>query len=264
MRTSGRTHDRRRTHRYRPVRRLRRRSRAPGCLDGRPGRRDRLDHRARTAPGSRRSSRRSPGSSALRAALSSLAEHDVTRLRPDRLTRRGLGFVPQLDNVFPTLTVSENLHVGAQALPRSERRDAVAAVVEQFPLLRDRRRQRAGTLSGGQRKLLALGPRARRPAARSCSSTSRPRGFPPRRWTWSSRSSKASAIGGSGSSWSSRTRAARSPSPLGATCSTWGERARGNGRRAALRPARGRALPRLDDLCTPAPAPVSGAPYRPR
>jgi len=82
---------------------------------------------------------------------------DVTRSRPDRLTRRGLGFVPQLDNVFPTLTVSENLHVGAQALPRSERRDAVAAVVEQFPLLRDRRRQRAGTLSGGQRKLLALG-----------------------------------------------------------------------------------------------------------
>jgi ABC-type branched-subunit amino acid transport system ATPase component len=82
---------------------------------------------------------------------------DVTRSRPDRLTRRGLGFVPQLDNVFPTLTVSENLHVGAQALRRSERRDAVAAVVEQFPLLRDRRRQRAGTLSGGQRKLLALG-----------------------------------------------------------------------------------------------------------
>ena len=82
---------------------------------------------------------------------------EVTRSRPDRLTRRGLGFVPQLDNVFPTLTVSENLHVGAQALPRSERRDAVAAVVEQFPLLRDRRRQRAGTLSGGQRKLLALG-----------------------------------------------------------------------------------------------------------
>jgi ABC-type branched-subunit amino acid transport system ATPase component len=82
---------------------------------------------------------------------------DVTGSRPDRLTRRGLGFVPQLDNVFPTLTVSENLDVGAQALARGERRDAVAAVVEQFPLLRDRRRQRAGTLSGGQRKLVALG-----------------------------------------------------------------------------------------------------------
>ncbi len=82
---------------------------------------------------------------------------DVTGYRPDRLTRRGLGFVPQLDNVFPTLTVSENLSVGAQALPRGERSDAVAAVVELLPLLRDRRRQRADTLSGGQRKLLALG-----------------------------------------------------------------------------------------------------------
>ena len=81
---------------------------------------------------------------------------DVTGLRPDRLTHRGLGFVPQLDNVFPTLTVSENLHVGAQALPRRDRHDAIAAVVDQFSILRDRGRQRAGTLSGGQRKLLAL------------------------------------------------------------------------------------------------------------
>ena len=82
---------------------------------------------------------------------------DVTGSRPDRLARRGLGFVPQLDNVFPTVTVSENLSVGAQALPRRDRSDAVAAVVELLPLLRDRRRQRADTLSGGQRKLLALG-----------------------------------------------------------------------------------------------------------
>ncbi len=82
---------------------------------------------------------------------------DVTCARPDRLTRRGLGFVPQIDNVFPTLTVFENLTVGAQALPRGDRSDAVAAVVELLPLLRDRRRQHAETLSGGQRKLLALG-----------------------------------------------------------------------------------------------------------
>jgi ABC-type branched-subunit amino acid transport system ATPase component len=85
------------------------------------------------------------------------AGDDVTGLRPDRLTRRGLGFVPQLDNVFPTLTVFENLHVGAQALPRTSRHEAVAGVLDQFSLLRDRRRQRAGTLSGGQRKLVALG-----------------------------------------------------------------------------------------------------------
>jgi branched-chain amino acid transport system ATP-binding protein len=82
---------------------------------------------------------------------------DVTGSRPDGLTRRGLGFVPQLDNVFPTLTVSENLAVGAHALPRGDRSDAVAAVVELLPLLRERRRQRAESLSGGQRRLLALG-----------------------------------------------------------------------------------------------------------
>ena len=79
---------------------------------------------------------------------------DVTGARPDRLTRRGLGFVPQLDNVFPTLTVAENLDVGAQALARRDRHDAVAAVVEQFPLLRERRRAKAGDLSGGQQKMV--------------------------------------------------------------------------------------------------------------
>ena len=82
---------------------------------------------------------------------------DVTAVRPDLRVRRGLGFVPQLENVFPTLTVAENLHVGSQALPRGERRDAVEAALDRFPLLRERRRQRAGTLSGGQRKLVALG-----------------------------------------------------------------------------------------------------------
>lgn len=81
---------------------------------------------------------------------------DVTGMRADRLSRRGLGFVPQLDNVFPSLTLVENIRVGAQALPREERRDAVNAVLDLFPLLRERSRQRAGTLSGGQRKLVAL------------------------------------------------------------------------------------------------------------
>lgn len=81
---------------------------------------------------------------------------DVTGVRADRLTRMGVGFVPQLDNVFPSLTVSENLHVGSHALPRRDRRRAVDVVVELFPLLRERSRQRAGTLSGGQRKLVAV------------------------------------------------------------------------------------------------------------
>ena len=81
---------------------------------------------------------------------------DVTGARPDRLTRRGMNLVPQTENVFPTLTVAENLHVGALVLPREERQDETARVLELFPLLAERRPQRAGSLSGGQRKLVAL------------------------------------------------------------------------------------------------------------
>jgi branched-chain amino acid transport system ATP-binding protein len=81
---------------------------------------------------------------------------DVTGLRPDKLTRRGLNFVPQTENVFPTLTVAENLHVSALVLPKSERRAAIERMREVFPIVVERPRQRAGTLSGGQRKLVAL------------------------------------------------------------------------------------------------------------
>jgi ABC-type branched-subunit amino acid transport system ATPase component len=81
---------------------------------------------------------------------------DVTGARADRLTRRGLNFVPQTDNVFPTLTLAENIHIGSLVVRKSERRGAVERVQELFPLLRERARQRAGTLSGGQRKLVAL------------------------------------------------------------------------------------------------------------
>jgi branched-chain amino acid transport system ATP-binding protein len=81
---------------------------------------------------------------------------DVTGMRPDRLTRRGLNFVPQTENVFPTLTLAENVHVSALVLPKDERRSAIERVRELFPILGERPRQRAGTLSGGQRKLVAL------------------------------------------------------------------------------------------------------------
>ena len=84
------------------------------------------------------------------------AGEDVTGLRPDRLTRRGLNLVPQTANIFPMLTIVENLQVGSLVLPRAERRTQIDRVIESFPLLRTRARQRAGTLSGGERKLLAL------------------------------------------------------------------------------------------------------------
>jgi ABC-type branched-subunit amino acid transport system ATPase component len=94
----------------------------------------------------------------LRARAGSIryAGDDVGGLRPDELTRRGLNYVPQLGNVFPSLSIAENLQIGASSLPRPERRDAVDELYERFPLLAERRRQRAGTLSGGQRKLLAV------------------------------------------------------------------------------------------------------------
>lgn len=84
------------------------------------------------------------------------AGDDVTGLRPERLTRLGLNYVPQLANVFPSLSVAENLQVGSVSLPRAERGQAVNDLYGHFPLLGERRRQRAGTLSGGQRKLLAI------------------------------------------------------------------------------------------------------------
>ena len=84
------------------------------------------------------------------------AGEDVTGLRSDRLTRRGLNFVPQTESVFPSLTLAENVHVSALVLPKGERGAAVERVRELFPILVERPRQRAGTLSGGQRKLVAL------------------------------------------------------------------------------------------------------------
>jgi branched-chain amino acid transport system ATP-binding protein len=92
----------------------------------------------------------------LRAGSVRFDAEDVTGMRSEHLTRRGLNFVPQTENVFPTLTLAENLHVSALVLPKGERRAALDRVRELFPILGERPRQRAGTLSGGQRKLVAL------------------------------------------------------------------------------------------------------------
>jgi branched-chain amino acid transport system ATP-binding protein len=71
------------------------------------------------------------------------------------LVERGVGYVPQRDNVFHRLTIEENLQMGLYLQPRrfSERRDAVCAL---FPRLTDRLRQRAGSLSGGERQMVAM------------------------------------------------------------------------------------------------------------
>ena len=84
---------------------------------------------------------------------------DVTGSPPHALARAGVGYVPQLANVFPRLTVEENLHVGATARTRADRRwlrDRLQRIFAEFPTLSSRRRQDAGSLSGGERQLVAL------------------------------------------------------------------------------------------------------------
>ena len=85
-----------------------------------------------------------------------LRGEEVTNLRADKLVKLGVGFVPQTNNVFPSLTIEENLQMGAYQEPDkvTERFDKVA---ELFPALGHRRRQRAGTLSGGERQMVAMG-----------------------------------------------------------------------------------------------------------
>jgi ABC-type branched-subunit amino acid transport system ATPase component len=81
---------------------------------------------------------------------------DITNQRADVLVSSGIGFVPQTNNVFPSLTIEENLEMGAYQKPKifKERFDFVAGL---FPALRDRRSQRAGSLSGGERQMVAMG-----------------------------------------------------------------------------------------------------------
>lgn len=82
---------------------------------------------------------------------------DVTNLGPGALLRRGVAFVPQGRNVFPHMTVEENLLLGGQALGRPRLvRDGVAWALETFPVLRENVRRSAGALSGGQVRVLEL------------------------------------------------------------------------------------------------------------
>ena len=74
--------------------------------------------------------------------------------KPHDITRQGLSYVPQVDNVFPTLTVEENLEMGV--LDRSTMKDQMDRMYELFPRLGERRKQAAGTMSGGERQMVAM------------------------------------------------------------------------------------------------------------
>ncbi|MEY4623895.1 MAG: hypothetical protein RLZZ07_525 [Actinomycetota bacterium] len=92
----------------------------------------------------------------VRDGIVRLKGEDVTNQRADQLVRAGIGFVPQTNNVFPSLTIEENLQMGAYQRPESfaERFDFVTNL---FPTLGTRRKQRAGSLSGGERQMVAMG-----------------------------------------------------------------------------------------------------------
>ena len=92
----------------------------------------------------------------VRSGTVTLHGEDITGMKANQLVSRGVGFVPQTNNVFPSLTIEENLQMGIFQAPKrfAERFDFVADL---FPALRDRRAQRAGSLSGGERQMVAMG-----------------------------------------------------------------------------------------------------------
>ncbi|MGR1582700.1 ABC transporter ATP-binding protein [Thalassobius sp. S69A] len=82
---------------------------------------------------------------------------DIVGKQPDQIVRMGLAHVPEGREVFPYLTIEENLKMGAYARKGVDLRDDIALVYEYFPILKERRNQSAGFLSGGQQQMLAIG-----------------------------------------------------------------------------------------------------------
>ena len=92
----------------------------------------------------------------VRDGFVTLRGRDISNLAAHTLVALGVGYVPQRANVFPSLTVEDNLRMGLYLDPKGWD-DRLAAVVEIFPLLADRSDQRAGYLSGGERQMVAIG-----------------------------------------------------------------------------------------------------------
>jgi len=86
----------------------------------------------------------------------SLKDEDITGLKPDKVANKGISYVPQVDNVFPSLTIQENLEMGA-FIRDDDYSQRLNEIYELFPILGDRRKQKAGQLSGGQRQMVAMG-----------------------------------------------------------------------------------------------------------
>jgi ABC-type branched-subunit amino acid transport system ATPase component len=85
-----------------------------------------------------------------------LQEEDITGLKPDRVVRKGISYVPQVDNVFPSMTIQENLEMGA-FIRNDDYGQRLDEVYDLFPIMRERKKQKVGQLSGGQRQMVAMG-----------------------------------------------------------------------------------------------------------
>ncbi len=92
----------------------------------------------------------------LREGRVTLKGGDITNAQPDALVHRGMAYVPQERNIFPTLTVHENLEMGAY-IRQDDFSGVLDKVYELFPALKEKRKQPAGQLSGGQRQMVAFG-----------------------------------------------------------------------------------------------------------
>ena len=81
--------------------------------------------------------------------------NEQTNTPTHEIVREGVGYVPQVENVFPSLTIEENLEIGSWTL-NSNIKETISKIFDDFPMLKERRKDKAGNLSGGQRQILAL------------------------------------------------------------------------------------------------------------
>ena len=79
---------------------------------------------------------------------------EKTNISTHKIVLEGIGYVPQVENVFPSLTIEENLEIGAWSV--SNKKESLKNIYSTFPMLSDRKKDKAGNLSGGQRQILAL------------------------------------------------------------------------------------------------------------
>lgn len=93
----------------------------------------------------------------IRGGVIKFKKRNIIGMRPHQVVTLGLALVPQERSVFPSLTVQENLEMGGYIMDRVKLQERTEQIFERFPRLRERHQQKAGTLSGGERQMLAIG-----------------------------------------------------------------------------------------------------------